>query len=343
MTIPPASGANADPADAPLVARVFAELADGQFHSGEALANELAVSRSAVWKAARALRGLGATVHAVRNRGYRLARAAEPLDARRIRELLAKDMQERVKRVDTAWSVGSTNTILLKRPNPPPGWGEAMLAEYQTSGRGRRGRSWLAPPGGAICLSVSWTFREMPPDLGALGLVIGVCALRALGKLGIGNVRLKWPNDLLVEDRKLGGVLIELRAESGGPACVVIGIGLNVSLGAPVLERISALGAAPVDLVMAGLREPARNAVAAGLITSFVQGLLEFERDGLKGFVREWLEVDVLRGRAVTVQATQGAVHGIARGIDLDGALLVETPGGLQRFISGDVSVRADS
>jgi BirA family transcriptional regulator, biotin operon repressor / biotin---[acetyl-CoA-carboxylase] ligase len=343
MTVAPASGASADPEDAPLVARVFAELADGQFHSGETLASELAVSRSAVWKAARALRELGATVHAVRNRGYRLAKAAEPLDRQRIRELLAKDALERVKRVDTAWSVGSTNTILMERPHPPAGWGEAMLAEYQTSGRGRRGRSWLAPPGGAICLSLSWTFREMLRDLGALGLVIGVCAVRTLGKLGITNVRLKWPNDLLVDARKLGGVLIELRAESGGPACVVIGIGLNMSLGASALERISAMGLAPVDLVTAGLREPARNAVAAGLISSFVQGLLEFERDGLKGFVREWLEVDALRGRIVTVQAAQGAVHGIARGIDLDGALLVETPGGLQRFISGDVSVRADS
>jgi BirA family biotin operon repressor/biotin-[acetyl-CoA-carboxylase] ligase len=343
MTVAPASDANPGPQDAPLAARLFAELADGKFHSGEALASELAVSRSAVWKAARTLRGLGATVHAVRNRGYRLARTAEPLDAQRIRELLAEEVRERVKRVDTAWSVGSTNTILMERPNPPAGWSEALLAEYQTSGRGRRGRSWLAPPGGAICLSLSWTFREMPRDLGALGLVIGVCAGRALSRLGMSNVRLKWPNDLLVDGRKLGGVLIELRAESGGPACVVIGMGLNVSLGAPVLARIAALGAAPVDLVGAGLPEPARNIVAAGLISACVQGLLEFERAGLKGFVREWLEVDALHGRAVTVQAAQSPVHGIARGIDLDGALLVETPGGLQRFLAGDVSVRADS
>ena len=328
-------------AEEPLVARLFAKLSDGQFHSGETLAAELAVSRSAVWKAARALRELGAIVHAVRNRGYRLPVTAEPLDGGRIRALLGEGARERVRRLDTVWTVGSTNTLLLERANPPVGSSEVLLAEYQTAGRGRRGRSWVAPPGGSICLSLSWMFREVPRDLGALGLVVGVCALRALSRVGVERVRLKWPNDLLVDDRKLGGILIELRAESSGPACVVIGIGLNVALGATLLEKIATMGLAPIDLAAAGLKEPARNAVAAGLISSFVGGLLEFERDGLKPFVREWMEADALRGRPVTVTAAESFAKGVARGIDLDGALLVETPQGLLRFISGDVSVRA--
>jgi BirA family biotin operon repressor/biotin-[acetyl-CoA-carboxylase] ligase len=332
-------------AEEPLVARLFAKLADGQFHSGEALAAGLAVSRSAVWKAARALRELGATVHAVRNRGYRLPATAEPLDGAKIRVLLDEAARERVRRLDTVWTVGSTNTLLLERANPPVGTSEVLLAEVQTAGRGRRGRSWVAPPGGSICLSLSWMFREVPRDLGALGLVVGVCALRALSRLGVGRARLKWPNDLLVDDRKLGGILIELRAESGGPACVVIGIGLNVVLGAPLLEKIATMGLAPIDLAGAGLKGAthalhARNGVAAGLISAFVQGLLEFERDGLKPFVREWMEADALRGRPVTVTSAESSAKGVARGIDLDGALLVETPKGLLRFISGDVSVR---
>jgi BirA family transcriptional regulator, biotin operon repressor / biotin---[acetyl-CoA-carboxylase] ligase len=330
-------------AEDPLVARLFAKLADGQFHSGEALAAQLAVSRSAVWKAARALRELGATVHAVRNRGYRLPVVAEPLDRKRIQALLDQGIRERVKQLDTVWTVASTNTLLLERANPPVGSSEALLAEYQTAGRGRRGRSWVAPPGGSICLSLSWMFREVPRDLGALGLVVGVCALRALSRLGVGQARLKWPNDLLVNDRKLGGILIELRAESAGPACVVIGIGLNVALGAPLLEKIAATGLAPIDLAASGLKDPSRNAVAAALINSFVRGLLEFEHDGLKPFVREWMAADALRGRPVSVTADNASTKGVARGIDLDGALLVETPQGLLRFISGDVSVRADS
>jgi BirA family transcriptional regulator, biotin operon repressor / biotin---[acetyl-CoA-carboxylase] ligase len=330
--------------DVPLVARVFAALADGEFHSGEQLAETLGVSRGAVWKAGKALRDLGATLHAVRNRGYKLVAVSEPLDSGKIREHVARGVRDRVRSLDVAWSVSSSNTILLERANPPNGVCDVFLAEYQTAGRGRRGRSWLAPPGGAICLSLSWTFREVPTDLGALSLVIGVCSLRALASLGVDSARLKWPNDLLIDDRKLGGILIELRAESAGPACVVIGVGVNVSLGAPLLQSLADTGVAATDLASAGPSpRVSRNEMAAGLVTHYVRGLLEFEKEGLRPFSEEWRRVDALRGRPVTVQGMGGATKGLARGIDLHGALLVETPHGLKRFISGDVSVRATS
>ena len=326
----------------PLIARVFAELSDGQFHSGEDLAQALGVSRSAVWKAVKSLRDLGATLHAVRNRGYRLAKSSEPLAAERILEKLSEAVRKQVRSLEVAWTVGSTNTELLSRANPPNGSSEVMLAEYQTAGRGRRGRAWLAPPGGAICLSLSWTFRDVPADLGALGLVIGVCELRALHALGITGAKLKWPNDVLVDERKLGGILVELRAESGGPACVVIGIGLNVALGAPLLAQIAETGIAATDLVTAGLVESSRNTVAGALVDSCVRGLLEFERDGLRPFVENWRDADALQGKMVDVRGAVGEVtRGLARGVDLHGALLVETAEeGLKKFVSGDVSVR---
>jgi BirA family biotin operon repressor/biotin-[acetyl-CoA-carboxylase] ligase len=327
---------------ATLAARVFAHLSDGEFHSGEDLAAALGVSRSAVWKAVEALRELGATLHAVRNRGYRLAKSSEPLNAALIGQQLPVDVRERVRNLEVVWSVGSTNTTLLSRAYPPNGSTEVMLAEYQTAGRGRRGRAWLAPPGGAICLSLSWTFRDVPEDVGALGLVIGVCKLRALRKLGVTDARLKWPNDVLINDRKLGGILIELRAESGGPACVVIGIGLNVALGAALLATIAETGIAATDLVSAGLSEPVRNAVAAALIDSSIRGLLHFEREGLRPFMEDWRDADALQGRMVDVKGAAGQVtQGLARGVDLHGALLVETPqDGLKKFVSGDVTVR---
>lgn len=324
-----------------LPAQVFARLADGQFHSGERLASELEVTRSAIWKTVRSLRQLGATVHAVRNRGYRLVGITEPLVADRIRPLLRADVRERIDQLDVLWSTGSTNSVLMQRDQPAPGCARALLAEYQTAGRGRRGRAWLAPPGGAICLSMSWTFGELPRDLGALGLVIGVCVLRALCGLGLRNVQLKWPNDLLIGERKLAGVLIELRAESGGPACVVIGIGLNVSIGSGLPGQIARTGLAPIDLITAGIREPARNAICAGLLNALVAGILEFERGGLRSFAGEWAVADALRGRPVEVRAAETTVVGIARGIDLDGALLLETPNGVQKLLSGDVCVRA--
>jgi len=326
---------------APLVAEVFARLADGRFHSGEELAGKLRVSRSAVWKAAGALRALGAELEAVRNRGYRLSAATEPLAAAVIRAQLPRDVREQVVRLEARWSVASTNSALLERAGPRNGASEVLLSEYQTEGRGRRGRAWLAPPGGAICLSLSWMFREVPPDLGALGLVMGVCALRALEALGVRGAALKWPNDLLLEERKLGGVLIDLRAESAGPAYVVIGIGLNVALGAEVLRKIAAAGLPAADLASARPNAPSRNRLAAGLIAECVRGLAGFERGGLKPFIEEWRSADALRGRPVDVRAVEGSTsRGLARGIDVHGALMVETPQGIRRFISGDVTVR---
>ncbi len=326
----------------PLIARVFAALADGEFHSGESLAEALGVSRSAIWKAVRSLRNLGATLHAVRNRGYRLAASSAPLDAAQILEMLSNEVRERIRSVEVVWSISSTNTVLLSRPNPPNGRSEVMLAEYQTAGRGRRGRTWLAPPGGAICLSLSWTFQEVPEDLGALGLVIGVCELRALREAGLAHAKLKWPNDVLVDERKLGGILIELRAEADGPACVVIGIGVNVALGAAVLAKVAETGIPATDLVSAGLAQPSRNAVAGLIVDHCIRGLLEFEREGLRPFMDDWRAADALRGRMVDVRGAGGELtQGLARGVDLHGALLVETvEGGLRKFISGDVSVR---
>lgn len=326
----------------PLVAQVFAELCDGQFHSGEDLASALGVTRSAVWKAVNALRDLDTPMEAVRNRGYRFPVAGEPLAAKRIREGLARAIRERVTRLDVMWSTSSTNTQLIERPNPQMGSSEALLAEYQTSGRGRRGRAWLAPPGGAVCLSLSWTFAEVPRDAGALSLAVGVCVLRALEMQGVSDVHLKWPNDVLVGDRKLGGILIELRAESAGPACAVVGIGLNVALGAALMAKIASTGLKAVDLASLAKQPVLRNALAASLIECVVRGLMAFEQEGLRPFVEEWRHADALRGRPVSVQAGEETVRGIARGIDLTGALLVETPQGLKKFLSGEVTVRPE-
>jgi BirA family biotin operon repressor/biotin-[acetyl-CoA-carboxylase] ligase len=327
-------------ASSPLVARVFAELCDGQFHSGEDLAKSLGVTRSAVWKAANALRDLGTPMQAVRNRGYKLPSASEPLAATRVREHLSEGVGDRLSRLDVAWCTASTNTELVERPYPVQGRTEVLLAEFQTAGRGRRGRTWLAPPGGAVCLSLSWTFPQVPRDAGALSLAIGVSVLRALEALGVADVRLKWPNDVLVADKKLGGILIELRAEAAGPACVVVGIGLNVALGGELLKKIAATGLPAIDLASVTHAPVSRNALAAQLIENCIDGLIEFEREGLRPFVAKWRDADALRGRQLAVHSGDDVVRGLARGIDLSGALLVETPQGLQKFYSGEVTVR---
>lgn len=298
------------------------------------------MTRSAVWKAAKVLRDLGVSMEAVRNRGYRIKSAGEPLDATLIRTALPSSVHEIVRTIDVHWSIDSTNSALVARPNPPEGQSEVVLAEFQTAGRGRRGRQWIAPPGGSICMSLSWTFPQLPKDVGALSLAVGVCVVRALASLGVKSTGLKWPNDIFLADHKLGGVLIELRAESGGPACAVVGIGLNVALGAALLDKIRGIGLPATDLASVGIATPSRNAIAARLLEYTIRGLVQFGQEGLRPFVEEWRQADALRGRPVTVQGGEAAALGLARGIDISGALMVETPQGLRKFISGDVSVR---
>lgn len=326
----------------PLEAQVHAHLAQGGFQSGADLARRLGVSRSAVWKAVVALRERGLVVHAVRNRGYRLAAPCEPLSAAKIRAGLRRGVRERIRGIEAVWSLESTNAALLGRADLPPGMADVLLAEDQTAGRGRRGRAWLAAPGGSICLSLAWSFPQIPRDLGALGLAVGVCARRALRRHVKEPIALKWPNDLTLGDRKLAGILIEMRGESGGPAYVVIGIGVNVVLGEAVLARIAETGTRATDLKSAGADPVPRNALVAELVTEMIGGLTVFESEGLRPFADEWEAADALRGRAVSVQAGERSARGIARGIDIGGALVVETPQGLRKFVSGEVSVRPE-
>jgi BirA family biotin operon repressor/biotin-[acetyl-CoA-carboxylase] ligase len=156
-------------------------------------------------------------------------------------------------------------------------------------------------------------------------------------------LQLKWPNDLICEARKLGGILIDMRAEAGGPSYVVIGIGLNVALDEPARTRITSSGTQPCDLISLQVAPLQRNPVVASLIECLIRGLTLFEREGLHPFREAWQNADALRNKAVNVTTVQGTTRGVARGIDMDGALLVQTSDGLVRFVSGEVSVRSES
>ncbi len=324
----------------PLAQRVYRLLADQQFHSGTGLAAECDVSRSAVWKAIAVLRELGVTVHAVSHRGYRLPQATTPLEVSRIRKALPAAITGRLRHAAVVWSTGSTNADLLVQDDLPTGRFDFLAAEFQSAGRGRRTRTWIAPPGGAICLSLSWSFASLPAAIGALSLAVGVCVLRALARFEIAGVELKWPNDLVASETKLGGILAELRAEASGPAFVVIGIGLNVALGLDILERIKATGTQATDLAALTAIVPDRNVLIAALVAELVSGLQQFERFGFDAFATEWRASDALVGKPVRVSLDGSSVSGHARGIDLDGALCVQTREGLQRFLTGDASVR---
>ena len=314
-------------------------LADGALHSGEELAAALEVSRAAIWKRVQQLEEWGIAVEAKPGSGYQLESQIDLLDATAIRAKLPHAALERLRNLEVHAVLDSTSDRLLAAEELPPGRFDACLAEFQSAGRGRRGRSWVAPFASGLCVSVNWSYRDAPATLGALSLAAGVAALRALRRLGFANLSLKWPNDIVHRDGKLGGILIDLRGEAAGPAYFVVGIGINVRLPRATRERLQADGVDAVDLTSLG-NAPLRNDAAAVLIAELTQALLEFGACGMTAFADEWQVADALAGRPVRVHHGGQFLDGFARGVDADGALLLEIDGASRRILSGEVSVR---
>ncbi|MBC8024447.1 MAG: biotin--[acetyl-CoA-carboxylase] ligase [Steroidobacteraceae bacterium] len=326
----------------PLPQRVFQRLDDREFRSGEALAAELDVTRAAVWKAVEQLRELGVSLDAHTNKGYRLGAGVSPLSVERIQAALPQEVRSRIEALLVEWTIESTNTRLLEALPPSANSAVVVLAEHQTGGRGRRGRGWIAPPGGAICLSLAWQYPDMPADLSALSLVVGICAVNALHEIGVPDAMLKWPNDLVSSRGKLGGILIEMRAEAGGPVHIVVGVGLNVMLDDAARAAVKATGNTADDILAQRAPVPDRNVIVAALLARLVPALAGFPVHGFAPHVSDWHDNDALREREVRVENAGEITRGVARGIDAHGALLVETPAGVRRFVSGEVSVRAE-
>ena len=315
-------------------------LTDGRVHSGERLAQALGVSRAAVWKGIERLRLQGIDIEAVARRGYRLPEPVELLEERAIRAAIAGDRLDRLRSLSLPFEVDSTNTRLLALGPPPLGCADVVLSELQHAGRGRRGRPWVAPFGGSIALSLNWSFTDASRANPSLSLCVGVAIARALQRSGAAAIGLKWPNDIWFDDRKVGGILIELRAEAGGPAHVVIGIGLNVRLSPGMRAQIEASGVKAAAVADACRAPPSRNFIAGAIIDALLSMLADFERDGFSGFREAWTALDALRDRPAQVLMGEAVICGTARGVDAHGALRLERDGRVQEFVSGEVSLR---
>lgn len=314
-------------------------LADGRFHSGEALGSALGVSRMAVWKHLQALRELGVEFEVVRGKGYRLPASCELLSRRAIRAALSPHTRAQLGPLEVLLEVDSTNNWLREQARQGMDSGAVCLAELQHAGRGRRGRHWVSPFAGNLCLSLLWRSGQGAAALGGLSLVTGIAVLRCLHALGIRDAGLKWPNDVVIDGAKLAGILIDMAGESAGPCAVVIGVGINVSLpvsaGAAIDQPWTELAALP------GAGTLSRNRLAGALIEQLFEVLNGFEQHGLQPYLDEWHRHDIAAGRPVSLQLPHATVQGMARGVDASGALLIETGNGQQqRFLSGEVSLR---
>ena len=306
--------------------------------SGDALARRFGLTRAAVWKGVERLRAAGLAIEASAGRGYSLAQPLELLDADTIRAHLAKETLQALAGIETAWSLDSTNTELLRR-DAPAGGACVLLAERQTAGRGRRGRAWASPLAANLYLSVSRRYSGGLARLGGLSLAAGVAVAEALHALGFAATRIKWPNDIVASGRKLGGLLVEGSGEPAGFARAVVGLGLNVRMPAAGGEGIDQPW---IDLFALHARPQSRNALAAAVLDRLLPALELFDAQGLAPFLPRYASLDALRGEPVVVLAGDGTRHaGSAAGVAEDGALRVQGAGGEVRFHSGEVSVRA--
>lgn len=314
-------------------------LAPGGWQSGEKLAAAAGVTRAALAKRIARLREWGLEIHAEAGRGYRLDPPLERLDAGRIDALLPQAARERLRALAVLAQTDSTNQRLLEaaRDNDP----QACFAEMQTAGRGRRGRAWRSPFGANLYFSLAWRFANWPAQLPALPLAAGIACARALRACGLREVKLKWPNDLRLGEAKLGGILVEQRGEAGGDCRAVIGVGVNYAMSA---RQAGALDQAWTTVRAAlGERAPARNALAAALLGELVNALARFEAGGFAAFASQWSEFDALADQPVHVAGSGGVLAGIARGIDAQGALVVEAAGRRHHLYAGEVSIRTPS
>lgn len=323
--------------------RLIRALADGRWQSGAVLAAGLGVTRSAVWKQVRGLRALGLEVEAAGRRGYRLARTLDLLNAELISAHLAEDVRAGCEAIEVACVTTSTNAVLSAAPAPATGTWRAALAEYQTHGRGRRGRRWLSPFGSGLCLSIGLSYPSVPRDLPALSLAAGLAVVRALQCRGARGLALKWPNDILVDGNKVGGLLVDVEGDSRGPLRAIIGVGLNLAMPADLVGAVIADGGVQPGALTEAMPGalPDRNALAAGLLCSLYRVARDFGQDGFAPLVEEWRRHDYLAGRELLVRDGAGEFSGVGCGLGADGALLLRRADQTVALVSGEITVRA--
>lgn len=312
-------------------------LADGQFHSGTELAGALNISRSAIWKQLNSLTDLGLHYSAVSGKGYRLERPLVLLNQTQILAAVDERIQSLINAFDIFDQLPSTNTYLSERTLENAPSGAVCFAEQQTAGKGRRGRHWVSPFGSNIYLSILWRFQTGPMAISGLSLAVGVAVIRALKHHYTEAFHLKWPNDIYYQDKKLGGILVEVSGESDGPCAAVIGLGLNIYL--PETEA-AAITQQWTDLTqITGQQQINRNALAGTLLNQLLLVIAEFEVCGMAEYLNEWRTYDCLKDKPATLFIGQHSYEGIVQGIDDQGLLLLTRPdGNTQAFASGEVS-----
>jgi BirA family biotin operon repressor/biotin-[acetyl-CoA-carboxylase] ligase len=312
-------------------------LADGRFHSGEQVARELGRSRATLSEALKRVPDFGVELFSVRGKGYRLGVPIEFLDGEAIAARL-RGAGSRV-RLEIVDEIDSTSTRLLELGAAGAASGTCLAAEWQSAGRGRRGRAWVSSLGGSLTFSMLWRFERGAGHLAGLSLAVGVAVARALSESGVERVQVKWPNDVVADFRKLAGILVETSGEMQGPSVAVVGVGVNYRLGERVMDRIDQ----PVtDVADCSVVIAPRGALLASLLIHLAATLDEFDRHGFAAFRDAWRAMHAYQGRRVRVLPPRDAAFE-AEVVDVaaDGALVVACDDGRTlQLASAEISLR---
>jgi BirA family biotin operon repressor/biotin-[acetyl-CoA-carboxylase] ligase len=311
-------------------------LADGNIHSGVELASQLSISRMTVSNRVAEWVSCGVAIDVLPGRGYRLERSIQFLDQDKVMERVGNISKDKMPFLCIEESIGSTNDMAAQLMSMH-GSRIVCLAEYQQQGRGRRGREWYTTPGGGFYGSFAWRIPAGFHALEGLSLAVGVELVEVLERFGINGVGLKWPNDLVTEHGKLGGVLIEVNGEVEGPCDAVVGIGLNIDL--PVHVKLKAQQPV-VDLVSLTRELPDRNHLTAEIIIAITLLLDSFTSKGFGYWRERWLKRDAFAGKEIILTGGHEPLNGVGAGVNEQGALLVKTPTGLSVCYGGELTLR---
>ncbi|MCU8045788.1 MULTISPECIES: bifunctional biotin--[acetyl-CoA-carboxylase] ligase/biotin operon repressor BirA [unclassified Shewanella] len=309
--------------------QILALLSSGQFVSGEQLATELGISRAAVNKHIDALETYGVAIYSVKGRGYKLANPISLIDASR----LVQSIDNRCFYFD---EIASTNGFLLDHITELKN-GDVCVAEYQSAGRGRRGRTWVSPYGHHLYFSLFWTFPQGMAQAMGLSLVVACTLVEVLKSFGIENIGVKWPNDIYLDNKKLAGILIEMSGQADSQCQLIIGVGVNMAMSEEQGKGIDQPWSDLSELV----DMPDKTALVIALQKQLKRDIQLFEREGLAAFKTRWQAADLFYGREIRLLMGEKSVAGICRGVDEQGAVLLETADGVQAFIGGEISLRA--
>lgn len=309
---------------------LLALLADGNFHSGSDLGAEIGVSRAAIWKRLQRLTDdFGIEIQRVPGKGYRLERSLLFLQS----DVLQSSFP--ALPIFTYESIGSTNDQakkLLASSAAPL----VVLAEHQTVGRGRRGRVWCSPFAQNLYLSYVWPISEGMAQIDGLSLVVGLAVARAVEKVIGTTAQLKWPNDVLINNQKVAGILLELVGDPADLCHVVIGIGVNLNMASDsqVIDQLW------TSLYKETGRYIDRTAFAQILLESLERYLDKQKTHGFSSLKNEWLAVSAWNGRNVVLSSAHEVVQGRVLGVGDKGEICLMVDGCERLFIGGELSLR---